>query len=201
MWMRPLIFTSVTAAVALTSAAVMGLVQPEGAETVPSPVVSGPAPDTLAAEYPQAYAMHVAYAEFRDGPAWFGAFAVGEGGAFGAVSGYADREMTRADALANCAAFAEGCRIVAEIAPAAEMDTDAPRLSGPQAEALLGLRRGRDGERAFAADARGYWGSGWGFASRAEAEAQALNECQEAQADGHVPGAPETGCRVIWASR
>lgn len=192
------LFCAIAAIAALSYSAVSGLVRDEG--PVPRAVLHGPAPDALAAAHPQAWALHRAYAEFRTGPAWHGAFAVGEGGAYGAVSGYADRAVTRADALAHCAAWAKGCRIVAEILPASPMPEAAPDLSGPQAEALIGLQRGRGGSRAFAVDKRGYWGSAWGFRSSQEAEAKAMAECREAQARGHAPGRPGFACKLVWVS-
>ncbi|MCO6384988.1 hypothetical protein [Oceanicola sp. 502str15] len=190
------LFIAVSAIAALSFSAVSGLVRSEAA--VPEAAVLGPSAAELAAAYPQAWAMHRAYAEFLDGPQWHGAFAVGEKGAFGAVAGYADRSVTRADALAHCAAFAADCRIVAEIIPAAPVQPGASHLSGPQAEALIGLQRGYAGTKAFAVDRRGYWGSASGFRTRAAAEAEAMAQCRAAQTDGHAPGRPGFACKLVW---
>ncbi|MBS8226254.1 hypothetical protein [Vannielia litorea] len=196
---RSTLFAAVAAIAALSVTAVSGLVRDDLA--VPLAVVHGPTPEELATAHPQAWAMHKAYGEFLAGPAWHGAFAVGAGGAFGAVSGYADRGVTRADALAHCAAWAENCRIVAEILPATPLSRAAPPVSGPQAEALIDLQRSRAGQRAFAVDARGYWGSAWGFAARKGAEAKAMAECRAAQTRGHAPGRPGFACKLVWVGR
>ncbi|SIO32990.1 hypothetical protein [Vannielia litorea] len=191
------LFAAVAAIAALSFSAVSGLVRGEVA--VPAGELVGPSPEALAAAYPQAWSMHKAYTEFGTGPQWHGAFAVGSGGAFGAVSGYADRKVTRADALAHCALWAEDCRIVAEILPVAPLPAAAPTLSGPQAQALIGLQRGHGGHRAFAVDARGHWGRAWGYVSAADAEIKALAECRKAQSDGTPALGPDIACKLVWA--
>ncbi|QDC11063.1 DUF4189 domain-containing protein [Oceanicola sp. D3] len=197
---RSTLFGAVVAITALSFTAVSGLVNSD--QPVPAAALQGPAPQALAAAYPQAWAMHQAYDEFLAGPQWYGAFAVGADGAFGAVSGYADRSVGRADALAHCATWAEDCRIVAELLPATPLAQGAPPVSGPQAEALIGLRRSYSGLRAFAVDKRGHWGSAWGFTSPEKAEARAVSECRVAQGRGTPPpNKPGYACKVIWVSR
>lgn len=192
------LFAGVTALSALSFTAVSGLVQDNRA--VPVAVVRGPSAEALAAAYPQAWAMHKAYGEFREGPDWHGAFAVGSGGAFGGVSGYADPEVSRRDALAQCSAWADDCRTIAEIIPGASLSVALPEVSGPQAEALIALQRARGGIRAFAVDKRGHWGGARGFSTPDEASARALSQCRAAQAADHAPDRLGFPCKLVWVS-
>lgn len=131
-------------------------------------------------------------AEFAGGP-YFGAFAEGEGGAYGWARGFATGAAAESAALDLCRRHGEGCRIVADILPQGVTFAPPDSLSFDQAQALRAVET-RFGPRAFARASDGTWGT-----AEEDTLAAATSAAMEACNAGRTPDAdrPLPPCEVI----
>lgn len=117
-------------------------------------------------------------ASLADAP-YFAAHAVGDEGAYGWSRGFATQGAARAAAVATCARFGTGCKVVAEVLPQGVEFGPDNSLSWEQSQAFLSMAKGL-GPRAFARSLDGTWGTGTG-ATGQEAAAVAVTNCEAAR--------------------
>ncbi len=124
-------------------------------------------------------------AEFAGG-AYFGAFAVGQAGAYGWVAGYGTPAAARQAAVESCARHGGDCRVVAELWPAGVKDPPDHSLNHAQRQALDRIGGLSLGIRAFAASPDGRSGTARGEALEQVIEA-ALAACNSSPSRALTP--------------
>jgi hypothetical protein len=110
---------------------------------------------------------------------YFGAHAVGDGGAYGWSRGFSTQNAAQAAAVATCARYGTGCKVVAEVLPQGADTFPDTSLSWDQTQAYRRTAQGL-GVRAFARSLDGTWGIGTGATEPEAAEIAVLN-CEGAR--------------------
>lgn len=124
---------------------------------------------------------------------YFAAFAAGQNEAYGWVRGFSTQVAARTAAMAACADVSPGCRIVAEVVPAAMTVPSENSLTFDQAQAYRRAEAGI-GPRAFARSLDGSWAIARNLAAEAVGP-DALTRCEAAR-EIHA-FLPPTPCEVI----
>ncbi|WP_420861442.1 DUF4189 domain-containing protein [Algirhabdus cladophorae] len=146
----------------------------------------------------------MAYAEWKAKLGHFGAFAVGEGTAYGWTDNYMTPEFAAARALDHCRDSGKGCKIIATMDYGAAPREDAIILSPKAAKAFKDYAM-RPGAKAYAVSPWGGHGWAWSHKSTGMAKATAMANCNKhannAKRLGYTQGVDCELISVSWAGR
>lgn len=128
---------------------------------------------------------------------YFGAFALSKEGGYGYSSGVASLAAARDIAMAQCTGLNGTCTVIAELVPQGYADPGPGALTlSQQIAGHFATAAKKPDFLALAVSEDGAYAMYWGMASQAEADAQALADC-EANRERDLPGLRDMPCVLV----
>lgn len=128
---------------------------------------------------------------------YFGAFAVSKDGGYGYSSGVGSLQAAREIALAECTAVNGTCLVMAELVPEGYVaPPDGTLTLSQQVQGHFSTAAKNADFQALAVSEDGAFAMYWGMASQAEADQQALADC-EANRDRSLAGLRDMPCVLV----
>ena len=157
--------------------------------------------DVLDADMTLDAEMQSKFAEFST-YTYFGAFAVGDDGRGGFLTGANDMASARLYAMEFCTdgegAEASGCEIYAELRPSDYEETQTPTVNHDTYLEYMDLKENYESYFAVAVTGAGHYGYTYGYSTQWGANGDAMALCNESLAEDEdmVPG--KTSCYLVY---